>query len=163
MPDLPDLPDPDPGTAPTWVLQLHQATHLHHDLRLEVDGVLVSWAVPKGPAEEPGVKRLAVRVGDHDLAHAQVEGPQERGWVEIVDHGTYEVLSERDGRVLQASEALAEGHLRMRLRGGRYAGVWHLRRTAMGGDERHWLLFRSAERTPAAPGGAMMSPWDDDT
>ena len=64
--------------GPIFVVQLHQATHLHHDWRLEVDGVLVSWAVPKGPPEEPGVRRLAVRVGDHDLAHADVEGPQER-------------------------------------------------------------------------------------
>jgi DNA ligase D-like protein (predicted 3'-phosphoesterase) len=127
---------------PIYVVQLHQATQLHHDLRLEIDGVLVSWAVPKGPAEEPGVRRLAVRVGDHDLAHAEVQGPQERGWVEIVDRGTFEHLTEEDGRPLTAELALAAGHLRVRLDGGRYTGTWSLRRTSMGGDDRNWLLQR---------------------
>lgn len=132
-------------SEPIYVLQLHQATHLHHDLRLEVDGVLVSWAVPKGPALEPGVKRLAVRVGDHDLAHAEVEGPQGEGWVEIVDHGTWELLSTRDGVLLSPSDALAEGHLRVRLHGGLLDGAWRLRRTGMGGDGRNWLLVRSGD------------------
>ncbi|MCY7395895.1 MAG: 3'-phosphoesterase [Nocardioides sp.] len=137
---------------PMFVVQLHQATTLHHDLRLEVDGVLVSWAVPKGPSPEPGVKRLAVKVGDHDLAHAQVEGVQGSGWVEIWDRGVYDNLTERDGVAVQMTAGLAAGHVTVRLRGERLNGVFALIRTRMGGDDRAWLLIALA-----APEGVRIS------
>lgn len=130
---------------PIWVLALHQATNLHHDLRLEVDGVLVSWAVPKGGPDAPDVRRLAVRVGDHDLSHAAVEGPQERGWVEIVDRGTYENLTRRGGRPLPMAQALEAGHVKVRLHGDLLAGVHALTRTSMGGDDRNWLWVLVAD------------------
>jgi DNA ligase D-like protein (predicted 3'-phosphoesterase) len=132
-------------TSPIFVLQLHQATHLHHDLRLEVDGVLVSWAVPKGPPGEPDVRRLAVKVGDHEMAHAEVEGPQERGWVEIVDRGPYDNLTTRRGVPLTMTDALAAGHVKVRLHGEHLDGTYALTRTAMGGDDRNWLLVLVAD------------------
>lgn len=128
------------STAPIFVVQLHQATHLHHDLRLEVDGVLVSWAVPKGPSPEPGVRRLAVRVGDHDLAHAEVEGQQGSGWVEIRDRGDYDNLTVRDGVAISMAAGLAAGHVKVHLHGQWLDGVFALTRTRMGGDDRNWLL-----------------------
>jgi DNA ligase D-like protein (predicted 3'-phosphoesterase) len=135
-------PEPD---RRSFVVQLHQATRLHHDFRLEVDGVLVSWAVPKGPAEEPGVKRLAVKVGDHDLAHAQVEGPQGTGWVEIWDRGEYENLTVRGGVPLSMAEGLEAGHVKIRLYGARLDGPFALTRTTMGGDDRNWILVALRE------------------
>ena len=70
---------------PRFVIQLHQARALHYDFRLEVDGVLRSWAVPKGPSTDPSEKRLAVQVPDHSLAHADYEGPTVIVW----DDGAY--------------------------------------------------------------------------
>ena len=81
-----------------FVVQRHHATNVHFDLRLEVDGVLASWAVPKGPSTDPQEKRLAVRVDDHDLGHAAYENDVEgRGSVVIWDHGSYDNLTERGG------------------------------------------------------------------
>ena len=136
-------PPGEPGLEPerrSFVVQLHQATHLHHDFRLEVDGVLVSWAVPKGPSAEPGVKRLAVKVSDHDLAHGRVEGPQGAGWVEIWDRGDYENLTARDGVPIAMGAGLDAGHVKFRLYGARLDGVFALTRTRMGGEDRNWIL-----------------------
>lgn len=126
--------------APIFVVQLHQATNLHHDLRLEVAGVLASWAVPKGPSAERGVKRLAVKVGDHEMAHAQVEGAQGSGWVEIWDAGDYENLTARDGAPVSMAAGLEAGHVKVRLHGERLDGVFALTRTRMGSDDRNWIL-----------------------
>jgi DNA ligase D-like protein (predicted 3'-phosphoesterase) len=118
-----------------FVVQRHQATTLHYDLRLEVDGVLASWAVPKEPTSDPRVKRLAVQVDDHELAHATYEDANKTIW----DHGTYENLTEPD-----AAGAIAAGHLKVHLHGERLDGVFALTRTSMNGDPRNWILVKVA-------------------
>jgi bifunctional non-homologous end joining protein LigD len=114
------------------VIQKHQATTLHYDLRLEVGGVLKSWAVPKGPSTEPSEKRLAVQVDDHALAHADYESDR----VEIWDSGTYRPLTA--GPV---EDALAAGHLSFWLDGSRLQGGWTLQRTD-DGPKPQWLLIK---------------------
>jgi DNA ligase D-like protein (predicted 3'-phosphoesterase) len=115
-----------------FVIQLHQATTLHYDFRLEAGGVLKSWAVPKGPSTDPSVKRLAVQVDDHSLAHADYESAN----VSIWDAGTYEPITE--GPVEQA---LANGHFSFRLDGKRLHGGWTLQRTSEGAKPQ-WLLIK---------------------
>jgi DNA ligase D-like protein (predicted 3'-phosphoesterase) len=112
-----------------FVIQQHQATTLHYDLRLEAAGVLKSWAVPKGPSLDPREKRLAVEVADHSLAHGEFEGPN----VIIWDEGTYRSLTE--GPV---EAALENGHLSFWLDGRKLTGGWTLQRT--GGTQ--WLLIK---------------------
>lgn len=121
---------------PIFVVQRHQARTLHYDLRLEVDGVLASWAVPKGPSTDPADKRLAVHVDDHALAHAAYQGPN----VEIWDSGWYEYAGA--GSI---ADAVAAGHLRFVLHGQRLTGGFALTRAALGGDERNWLLVKTAD------------------
>ena len=107
---------------PRFVVQHHRARAVHYDLRLELGGVLRSWAVPKGPSLDPGDKRLAVAVPDHDLAHAEYEGPD----VVIWDEGQFTLLRER------------EGHLVVDLAGARLRGGFALTRT----EGRNWLLVK---------------------
>jgi DNA ligase D-like protein (predicted 3'-phosphoesterase) len=116
-----------------FVVQLHQATTLHYDLRLEVDGVLASWAVPKGPSTDPRDKRLAVQVDDHELEHATYEDADKSIW----DHGTYDNLTEPD-----AATAISAGHIKVDLHGTRLTGVFALTRTSMNGDPRNWILVK---------------------
>lgn len=132
-------------THPRFVVQRHHATNLHFDLRLEIEGVLVSWAVPKEPSPDPSVKRLAVRVGDHAMAHLDFEGHGVGGGpgtVTVWDTGTFEHVTERDGRSLTATEALDGGHLKVVLAGARLRGAFALTRTRMGGDDANWLLVK---------------------
>src|SRR3954452_25434241 len=108
---------------PRYVIQLHQARALHYDFRLEVDGVLRSWAVPKGPSTDPAEKRLAVQVDDHSLAHGDSEGPS----VIIRDVGVYESLTDGD-----FGAALDDGHASFWLEGSQLRGGWTLHRTSAG-------------------------------
>jgi bifunctional non-homologous end joining protein LigD len=114
-----------------FVVQLHDATRLHYDLRLEIGGVLRSWAVPKGPSLDPGVRRLAVPVEDHDLADGDFEGVHEgqrrgSGAVIIWDEGTAEIHRDEPG------------HLSFTLHGHKLAGRFGLTRTG----ERRWILVK---------------------
>ena len=118
--------------AGVFVVQEHQATAHHFDLRLEVDGVMRSWAVPKGPSMDPAVKRLAVQVEDHALSHNDYEG---RGVI-VWDHGTYE----QGGRV-PWPEALERGHAVFVLHGEKLRGGFALQRTR-GGAKPQWLLIK---------------------
>jgi DNA ligase D-like protein (predicted 3'-phosphoesterase) len=123
-------------SAGVFVVQEHQATAHHYDFRLEVDGVMRSWAVPKGPSLDPAVKRLAVQVPDHDIGHNSFEGAGHGGGVIIWDRGTYE----QGGRV-PWPEALHRGHAVFVLHGEKLQGGFALQRTGRG-DPPQWLLIK---------------------
>jgi DNA ligase D-like protein (predicted 3'-phosphoesterase) len=127
------------------VIQKHDARNLHYDFRLEIDGVLASWAVPKGPSTDPREKRLAVRTEDHPLDYADFEGTIAAGeygggTVLVWDHGTYRNLKEDDG--VSMAEALADGHLTVWLEGEKLSGGYALTQTHMRGDPKNWLLVK---------------------
>jgi DNA ligase D-like protein (predicted 3'-phosphoesterase) len=132
-------------SAGVFVVQQHAATTRHFDLRLEVDGVMRSWAVPKGPSLDPGAKRLAVEVEDHSLAHNSFEGPAGAGAVVVWDRGTYE----QGGRV-PWPEALERGHAVFVLHGEKLRGGFALQRTR-GGAKPQWLLIKRRDEQ-ARPG-----------
>jgi len=123
-------------SAGVFVVQEHQATAHHYDLRLEVDGTMRSWAVPKEPSTDPAVKRLAIEVADHSLAHNDFEGELDGGWVKIWDRGTYE----QGGRV-PWPQALERGHAVFVLHGEKLQGGFALQRTR-GGEKPQWLLIK---------------------
>jgi len=131
--------------APVFVIQRHDARRLHYDLRLERDGALASWAVPKGLPLEAGERHLAVHVEDHPLDYGSFEGvipagQYGAGTVEIWDRGTYELLEEK-----------RNGGLTVHLHGERVDGVWTLVPARLDGDERNWLLLRKDAAETAAP------------
>jgi bifunctional non-homologous end joining protein LigD len=131
------------GKAPIFVVQRHAARSLHYDFRLERDGALASWAVPKGVPLEPGDQRLAVHVEDHPLDYAAFEGEipagqYGAGTVEIWDRGTYELLEEKK-----------DGGLTVRLAGKRLKGTWALVPAHLSGQEKNWLLVRKKQEEPA--------------
>ena len=132
-------------SAGVFVVQEHQATAHHFDVRLEVDGVMRSWAVPKGPSLDPTVKRFAVQVEDHSLAHNDFEGPTGNGGVIIWDRGSYE----QGGRV-PWPEALERGHAVFVLHGEKLRGGFALQRTR-GGEKPQWLLIKRRDEY-ARPG-----------
>jgi DNA ligase D-like protein (predicted 3'-phosphoesterase) len=123
-------------SAGVFVVQEHQATAHHFDLRLQVGGVMRSWAVPKGPSLDPAAKRLAVEVDDHSLDHNDFEGFLGDGGVIVWDRGTYE----QGGRVAWP-EALARGHAVFVLHGEKLRGGFALQRTR-GGAKPQWLLIK---------------------
>ena len=134
------------GQRPRFVIQEHSARTHHFDFRLEVDGVLKSWAVPKGPSTDPRVRRLAMPVEDHPLDYADFEGviPEGQygaGAVIVWDRGSYENRTERDGRPRPVAQALRDGHLVVELHGEKLRGGYALQRVATGQDER-WLLIK---------------------
>ena len=131
--------------AGTFVVQEHRATAHHFDVRLEVEGSMRSWAVPKGPSMDPAAKRLAVEVEDHELAHNDFEGPVGRGGVIIWDRGEYE----QGGRV-PWPEALDRGHAVFVLHGQKLRGGFALQRTR-GGLKPQWLLIKRRDEY-ARPG-----------
>ncbi|HEX9375773.1 MAG TPA: DNA polymerase ligase N-terminal domain-containing protein [Actinomycetota bacterium] len=133
---------------PRFVIQQHDATALHYDVRLEADGVLKSWAVPKGPSTDPRDKRLAMPTEDHPLAYAGFEGviPEGEygaGPVIVWDTGTYRNLTERDGREVPVGEAVDRGHVKVWLKGKKLTGGYAFTRTPVGRDGREkWLLVK---------------------
>ncbi len=137
-------------SAGVFVVQEHAATAHHFDLRLEVDGVMRSWAVPKGPSLDPAVKRLAVEVPDHGMAHNAFEGGLGGGGVIVWDRGTYE----QGGRV-RWPEALARGHAVFVLHGEKLRGGFALQRTR-GGEKPQWLLLKRRDEE-ARPGSDIVA------
>jgi DNA ligase D-like protein (predicted 3'-phosphoesterase) len=136
--------------AGTFVVQEHQATAHHFDVRLEVGGVMRSWAVPKGPSLDPVVKRLAVQVEDHDMEHNEFEGRAGSGAVIVWDRGSYE----QGGRV-PWPEALERGHAVFVLHGAKLRGGFALQRTR-GGAKPQWLLIKRRDEH-ARPGSDIVT------
>ncbi len=136
----------------SFVVQKHAAGRLHYDLRLELDGVLKSWTIPRGPSLDPGQKRLAIQVEDHPLDYAGFEGvipPDEYGAGEVIvwDNGTYSPENEgtlffqdRGEAQEKARAGLARGRLSLFLWGKKLVGGWDLVRT--GGHDRWWLFVK---------------------
>ena len=139
------------GRDPQFVVQKHAATSLHYDFRLEIGGVMASWAVPKGPSTDPAEKRLAMRVEDHPMSWNDFEG--------VIPDGTYGagtvIVWDRGGfrneGETSLEEGLAEGHLRVWLEGEKLRGGWSLRRMK-GQQKESWLLMkrRDEEADPNA-------------
>jgi bifunctional non-homologous end joining protein LigD len=142
--DRRETPEPFGGKGkrargPIFVVQRHDARRLHYDFRLERDGVLLSWAVPKGVPLETGQRNLAVHVEDHPLDYATFEGEIPKGQygagtVEIWDTGTYELLEEK-----------RDGGLTVRLEGERLQGIWTLVPAHLSGEEKNWLIIRKRD------------------
>ncbi|MFD8353960.1 DNA polymerase ligase N-terminal domain-containing protein [Streptomyces coelicoflavus] len=146
---------PGEGGEPRFVVQIHDASTLHFDFRLQVADVLKSWSVPKGPSADPRDKRLAVPTEDHPLEYEEFEGvipagEYGGGTVIVWDHGTYEPLShDRRGRPVDFAESLAHGHARFRLHGAKLRGEYALTRFRGGpdrsaGEDAAWLLVKTA-------------------
>jgi bifunctional non-homologous end joining protein LigD len=128
--------------GPIFVVQRHDARRLHYDFRLERDGALASWAVPKGVPLEPGQRNLAVHVEDHPLEYASFAGEipagqYGAGTVEIWDSGTYELVEEKK-----------DGGLTVRLHGERLDGTWTLVPAKLSGDPKNWLLIKKTDERP---------------
>ncbi len=151
-----------------FVVQRHRASSLHYDFRLEVDGVLVSWAVPRGPTLDPGQRRLAVRVEDHPLGYYDFEGVIPSGQygsgdVIVWDMGTYEA----DPATPDAASAIASGELKFRLDGQKLRGAFVLIRTAGFGRRRpppgdlrqKWLLIHRRDDAAVEGWDAEDAPW----
>jgi DNA ligase D-like protein (predicted 3'-phosphoesterase) len=135
--------------AGVFVVQEHRATAHHWDLRLEVDGVMRSWAVPKGPSMDPAAKRLAVQVEDHGMAHNAYEGPNVIVW----DRGTYE----QGGRVPWPEALDDRGHAVFVLHGDKLRGGFALQRTGRGGAKKpQWLLIKRKDDA-ARPGSDVVA------
>ncbi len=137
-------------SAGAFVVQEHQATAHHFDLRLELDGVMRSWAVPKGPSLDPSAKRLAVQVEDHEIAHNSFEGATGRGGVVVWDRGSYE----QGGRV-PWPQALDLGHAVFVLHGEKLRGGFALQRTRPG-EKPQWLLIKRRDED-ARPGSDVVA------
>lgn len=137
------------GRALAFVIQKHDASHLHFDLRLEVGGVMKSWAVPKGPSRDPSAKRLAMQVEDHPIAYNTFEGTIPKGeygggTVMIWDRGTY---TSPEGDEDAIGEAIERGTLKFTLEGERLRGTWTLVKIRAGGRSRgrEWLLIKHGD------------------
>ena len=133
---------------PRFTIQKHAATSLHYDLRLEIDGALASWAVPKGPSTNPADKRLAMRTEDHPMEYLEFEGVIPKGEygagpVIVWDRGVFENISEtRSGEKLTMQEALEKGDIKVFLLGEKIRGPYALVRTSAPGDREQWLLIK---------------------
>ena len=144
--------EPAPGTVaphdkPIFVVHKHDATRLHYDVRIEIDGALASWSVPKGPSYDPSQKRLAIQTEDHPLEYGNFEGRIPDGEYGagdslIWDKGTYEVVPPGT-----PTEQRKKGHLRVVFHGNKLNGEWHLVRTggSQGGTKSQWLMFKAKD------------------
>ncbi len=149
--DFKKTPEPGPDRTQRrskklcYLIQKHDATRLHYDFRLELDGVLLSWAVTKGPSLNPADKRLAVRTEDHPVSYGTFEGTIPKGQygggtVMLWDEGTWEPKSDPHA-------GLEKGHLSFDLHGERLTGGWDLIRMRGDGKRENWLLIKAKDET----------------
>ncbi|MEO8228065.1 MAG: DNA polymerase ligase N-terminal domain-containing protein [Gemmatimonadota bacterium] len=162
--------EPAGGAAPAgstlaFVIQKHRASQLHFDLRLELDGVMKSWAVPKGPSLDPSVKRLAMQVEDHPVEYNTFEGsiPQGEyggGTVMLWDRGTYTSPGDDPDPEDALRRAYEKGDFKFELKGHRLHGSWVLVRTRRGDERRpQWLLIKHRDEH-AVPGSDAVAEYD---
>ncbi len=150
------------ATKLAFVIQKHAASHLHFDLRLELDGVMKSWAVPKGPSLDPSVKRLAMEVEDHPIDYNEFEGTIPKGeygggTVMIWDKGTYTYGGDDPDPVESLRRGYTKGDFKFVLQGKRLKGSWVLVRTRRGDPKRaQWLLIKHRDEY-ARPGADVVA------
>lgn len=148
--DFSKTPEPKPFVVPKdkekriFTIQEHHASHIHWDFRLEIEGVMPSWAIPKGPSLDPKIKRLAVQTEDHPVAYAQFEGVIPEGYgagtVMVWDYGTYKNVREKDGKLVSMEQCLKEGRIEVELKGKKLKGLFVLVRFK--DEEKNWLFFK---------------------
>jgi bifunctional non-homologous end joining protein LigD len=145
------------GTGWSYVIQKHAASHLHYDFRLELDGVLKSWAVPKGPSLDPKVRRLAMHVEDHPVKYGDFEGiiPEGGyggGTVMLWDRGTWEPVGD-------PHKGYRSGKLKFRLNGEKLQGGWMLvkRSRSSAGKDNEWFLFKENDEVAQPDNGEIVS------
>jgi len=131
-----------------FTIQEHHASHLHWDFRLEIDGVMPSWAIPKGPSTDPKVKRLAIQTEDHPISYAKFEGviPEGEygaGTVMVWDYGTYKNIHEKDGKLIPMDKSLKEGRIEVFLNGKKLKGAYILIR--LKSSKKDWLFFKKKD------------------
>lgn len=144
----------EPSEGRLFVVQKHNASHLHYDFRLEVDGVLKSWAIPKGPSTDPKQKRLAVPTEDHPISYAHFEGtiPEGQygaGTVVVWDIGTYENITRENGSEIPMDRALVNGRVSIQLNGKKLRGGYSLTRFKSG-EGGAWLLIKKQDQNADA-------------
>lgn len=137
---------------PVFVIQKHDATNLHYDFRLEIDGTLKSWSVPKGPSTDPSVKRMAIPTEDHPLAYAHFEGtiPEGEyggGTVMIWDKGSIKNIKKDDnGKLLSLEESFEKGSIEVELKGEKLTGGYNLVEMKGGRMKGNWLLMKQDDK-----------------
>lgn len=139
--------DSSSGKDPIFVIQKHDASNLHYDFRLEIDGTLKSWTLPKGPSTDPSQKRLAIPTEDHPLDYADFEGiiPEGQygaGTVMIWDKGTYKNIKTTDDDPIPMRKCYEEGKLEISLHGEKIKGKYALVETESGDMAGNWLLIK---------------------
>ena len=152
--DFKQPPEPAPGEivlssthSGRFFIQRHNATRLHYDFRLEIDGTLKSWAVPKGPSLDPAQKHLAAMVEDHPLDYGDFEGNIPKGQygggsVMLWDRGTFELIGEEDGLA-----QIARGDLKFRLHGEKLSGTWAIVHMKVRGKGNDWLIIKKKDES----------------
>ena len=136
---------------PRFSFQKHSATSEHYDLRLEVDGVLASWAIPKGPSLDPRDKRLAMRTEDHPLQYLEwegviAEGEYGAGPMIVWDRGVFQNISEtRGGQPMELADAIEKGDVKLFMLGEKIKGAYALVRTGPPSDREKWLLIKKRD------------------
>lgn len=129
-----------------FVVQKHDASNLHYDFRLSINGVLKSWVIPKGPSLNPKDKRLAIETEDHPLSYKDFEGIIEKGYgkgvVLVWDKGGYENVKEKD---ISIEQSYKKGQIEVELKGEKMKGKWALINSKLGGDKKNWLLIKMGD------------------
>lgn len=147
---------------PIFVIQKHAASHLHYDFRLELNGVLKSWAIPKGPSTDPKDKRLAMPTEDHPMEYATFEGtiPEGEygaGTVMVWDIGTFENIKQKDGKQVALEQSYKNGQIEVILHGKKLKGAYTLIRLNTGNDRIRWLFIKMRDEYAHKPSNPIVN------